>query len=126
MALVNQVQKRVQMPKWDIVKFQILTYCYINRITISESDLDCLTLLSFNQPIELSNFCLDASSKEDWIFKSPQTVRNSINKAEKNKLVIKDLVNKKLIVLNPDLKIQTEGIILLDYKFLGNDTKESK
>jgi hypothetical protein len=126
MALVNQVQKRVQMPKWDIVKFQILTYCYINRITISESDLDCLTLLSFNQPIELSNFCLDASSEEDWIFKSPQTVRNSINKAEKNKLVIKDLVNKKLIVLNPDLKIQTEGIILLDYKFLGNDTKESK
>ena len=126
MALVNQVQKRVQMPKWDIVKFKILTYCYINRITISESDLDCLTLLSFNQPIELSNFCLDASSEEDWIFKSPQTVRNSINKAEKNKLVIKDLVNKKLIVLNPDLKIQTEGIILLDYKFLGNDTKESK
>ena len=70
MALVNQVQKRVRMPKWDIVKFQILTHCYINRIAMSESDLDCLTLLSFNQPIELSNFCLDASSEEDWIFKS--------------------------------------------------------
>lgn len=67
MALVNQVQKRVRMPKWDIVKFQILTHCYINRVTMSDSDLDCLTLLSFNQPIELSNFCLDASSEEDWI-----------------------------------------------------------
>jgi len=126
MALVNQVQKKVRMPKWDIVKFQILTHCYIKRITMSDSDLDCLTLLSFNQPIELSNFCLDASSEEDWIFKSPQTVRNSINKAEKIGLVVKDTSTKKLVMLNPDLKIQTEGIILLDYKFLGNETEESK
>jgi hypothetical protein len=126
MALVNQVQKRVRMPKWDIVKFQILTHCYINRVTMSDSDLDCLTLLSFNQPIELSNFCLDASSEEDWIFKSPQTVRNSINKSEKTGLIVKDSTNKKIIMLNPNLKIQTEGTILLDFKFLGNDTKESK
>ena len=126
MALVNQVQKRVKMPKWDVVKFQILTHCYINRITMSESDLNCLTLLSFNEPIELTNFCLDASAEEDWIFKSPQTVRNCINKAEKNNLVIKDTGNKKLIMLNPNLKIQTKGSILLDYKFLGNDTEEGQ
>jgi hypothetical protein len=126
MALVNQVQKKVKMPKWDVVKYQILTHCYINRIAVSESDLNCLTLLSFNEPIELTNFCLDASSEEDWIFKSPQTVRNCINKAEKNKLVVKDSNNKKLIMLNPGLKIQTEGTVLLDYKFLGYDTQESK
>jgi hypothetical protein len=126
MALVNQVQKRVKMPKWEVVKFQILTHCYVNKIAMSESDLNCLTLLSFNQPIELTNFCLDASSEEDWIFKTPQTVRNCINKAEKNGLVIKDTDNKKLIKLNPNLKIQTEGNILLDYKFLGNDTQESQ
>jgi hypothetical protein len=126
MALVNQVQKRVMMSKNDIIKFQILTHCYINRITMSESDLDCLTLLSFNQPIELSNFCLDASSEEDWIFKSPQTVRNSVNKAEKNELVIKDPANKKMIMLSPNIKVQTEGVILLDYKFLSNDTQESE
>jgi hypothetical protein len=126
MALVNQVQKRVKMPKWDIVKFQILTHCYINRIAMSESDLNCLTLLSFNEPIELTHFCYDASSEEDWIFKSPQTVRNCINKAEKNGLVIKDESNKKQILLNPDLKVQTTGTVLLDYKFLGDDTKEIK
>ena len=126
MALVNQVQKRVKMPKWEIVKFQILTHCYINRIAVSESDLNCLTLLSFNQPIELTHFCYDASAEEDWIFKTPQTVRNCINKAEKNGLVLKDKKNKKIIMLNPDLKIQTEGTVLLDYKFLGNDTKETR
>lgn len=126
MALVNQVQKRVRMSKWDVVKFQILTHCYIQRIAMSESDLNCLTLLSFNQPIELTHFCYDASAEDEWIFKSPQTVRNCINKAEKNKLVIKDPDNKKQVMLNPEIKIQTEGTILLDYKFLGNDTEESQ
>lgn len=125
MALVNQVQKRVKMPKWDVVKFQILTHCYINHIAMSESDLNCLTLLSFNQPIELTSFCYDASADDEAIFKSPQTVRNCINKAEKNSLVIKDADNKKVIMINPIIKLQTEGTILLDYKFLGHDTKES-
>jgi hypothetical protein len=126
MALVNQVQKRVKMPKWEIVQFQILTYCFINKISINDSDLNCLTLLSFNQPIALTDFCYDASSEEGWIFKSPQTVRNAINKAEKQNLVIKDINNKKMIALNPNIKIQTEGTILLDYKFLGNDSEESQ
>lgn len=126
MALVNQVEKRVKMPKWDVVKFQILTHCYVNHIAMSESDLNCLTLLSFNQPIELSHFCVDTSTDEDWIFKSPQTVRNSINKSEKNGLVVKDPENKKLIMLNPELKIQTEGTVLLDYKFLAHESQEGK
>jgi hypothetical protein len=119
MALVIQVQKRAVMPKWEIVKFQILSHCYINRIVVSESDLNCLTLLSITGPIELTHFCYDASSDEHMIFKSPQTVRNAVNKAMKNLLVIKDDTDKKMIKLNPSLKVQTEGDILLDYKFLG-------
>jgi hypothetical protein len=124
MAIVNQVQKRVKMPKWSLVKYQILTHCYINKISLSESDLDCLTLLSFNQPVELTDFCYDASSEEGWIFKSPQTVRNSINKSEKNELIIRDESNKKVIMLNPNMKVQTEGTVLLDYKFLANDLQD--
>lgn len=118
MALVNQVQKRVVMSKNDVIKFQILTHCYINRITMSESDLDCLTLLSLLGPIELSHFCYEASD-EHKIFKSEQTVRNCINKCEKNNLVSKDPSNKKVVFIDPALKVQTEGDILLDFKFLG-------
>ena len=50
MALVNRIEKKAMMPKWDLVKFQIITYCYLNRVTVSESELNCLTLLSFNEP----------------------------------------------------------------------------
>jgi hypothetical protein len=125
MAIVNQVQKRVRMPKWDLVKYQILTHCYIHKLSLSESDLNCLTLLSFNQPIELTDFCYDASSEEGWIFKSPQTVRNSINKAEKTGLVIRDAANKKTIMLSPSIKVQTEGVILLDFKFVSIEQQET-
>jgi hypothetical protein len=118
MAIVNQVQKKVIISKKDVIKFQILTHCYINHITVSNSDLECLTLLSLIGPIELTHFCFEASD-ENIIFKSEQTVRNCINKCEKNKLVSKDSTNKKMISINPIMKIQTEGDILLDYKFLG-------
>lgn len=118
MAIVNQVQKKVIMSKKDVVKYQILTHCYINNITMSDSDLECLTLLSEIGPMELSHFCYEASD-EYKIFKSEQTVRNCINKCEKNTLVNKDPENKKIVFINPEMKIQTEGNILLDYKILG-------
>jgi len=125
MAIVNQVQKRAVLSKSDVIKYQILTHCYLNKITVSDADLNCLTFLSLSGPIELTHFCYDASSDEEMIFKSPQRVRNAINKAEKFKLVVKDDSNKKIILINPDLKIQVEGNILLDYKFLGDDSKKS-
>lgn len=118
MALVNQVQKKVIMSKKDVIKYQILTHCYIKSIALSDSDFECLTLLSTIGPIELSNFCFEAS-EEHTIFKSEQTVRNCINKCEKHLLVIKDVKNKKVVMINPDLQIQTDGNILLDYKFFG-------
>lgn len=118
MALVNQVQKKVVMSKKDVIKYQILTHCYINHIMLSDSDLECLTLLSELGPIELTHFCYEASD-EHKIFKSEQTVRNCINKCEKNILVVKDPTNKKIVQINPDMKIQTEGSVLLDYKILG-------
>ena len=121
MALVNQVQKRIRMSKNDIIKYQILTHCYVNRIQVSGSDLECLTLLAILGPIELTSFCYDASEEYD-IFKSSQTVRNCINKFEKKNIVSKDSSNKKVILINENIKIQTEGNILLDYKFLANES----
>jgi len=124
MALVNQVRKNVKLQKWDIVKFQIITHCYIKKILLSNADLECLTLLSFNEPIELSSFCSDASIEDDSIFKSAQSVRNSLNKSEKYKLIVRTGKNKKMIQLNPLLKIQVKGNILLDYKFFANESQE--
>jgi len=124
MAEVNYIQKKGNMSLDNIVKFQILLYCYLNNITISESDLDCLSLLAIEGKSNLTDFCYLVASYE--IFSSAQSVRNSINKCENKNLIIKKGKSKKTVYVNPNLEIQTEGNIFIDIKFLrkNNETKE--
>jgi hypothetical protein len=123
MAIVNQVDKKMKMSKWDIVKYQILTHCYINKISVSEADLNCLTYLAIEGDQELTNFCNKAHTKD--IFSSIQSVRNCLTKAEKKNLIKKEGKNKKKIFINPDIKVYCLGNILLDFKFLSIETQES-
>lgn len=116
MALFNQVVKKVKMDSWDIIKFQIMTYCYLEKVIVSESDLNCLTFLAIQGEQELTNFCNACASNN--IFSSPQTVRNAVTKAEKKGLIDKSLSKtKKKIRIHPDMKVATEGNIMLDFKF---------
>tara|TARA_R100001015_G_C4569021_1_gene127395 strand:+ start:218 stop:589 length:372 start_codon:yes stop_codon:yes gene_type:complete len=123
MAVVNKVDKRVKTSRDLVIKYQILTYCFLNEIQISNSDLNCLAELAKKGRKELTSFCQYISKK--GIFKSSQSCRNALAKAEKKKLIIKDGSNKKTIYLNQDINVQTEGTILLDYKILGIETQES-
>ena len=119
---VYKVEKKVQMSKDEVIRYQILTFCFLNELQVSSSDLFCLTELAKLESSELTSFCNFISEKE--IFKSPQSVRNAITKAEKKNLIVKNGKNKKNIKLNPDKKVQTEGTILLDYKILGVESQE--
>jgi hypothetical protein len=123
MAIVNQVDKRVKMSGWQIVKYQILTHCYLYNIQVSESDLDCLTLLAIEGDQELTSFCNKAHDKQ--IFSSTQSVRNCLTKSEKKGLIKKEGKNKKKIFINPELKVHSTGNILLDFKFLSIASTES-
>lgn len=118
MALVNKVDLKLKVSIDVTIKYQILTYCFFNNILVSNSDIKFLSELAKNKDIELTKFCLNLVSKE--IFKSPQSARNAITKAEKKGLLIKDGNNKKTIALNKDINVQAEGLVLLDYKILGN------
>lgn len=124
MALVNRIEKRVKLGKAGIIKYQLLTYCYLNHIqNVSDSDLNCLTYLALEGNQELTSFCNKAFSKK--IFSSVQSVRNSLTKAERKKLIVKEGKNKKKIFINPAMLIQTTGNIFLDYKFLSVETTQS-
>ena len=116
MSTVVQVDKKVIMSHDDIIRFQFVTHCYIERVSISDADLDCLTLLAKTGAQELQIFCETATQHQ--IFKSVQTVRNALAKGERLGLIVKNGKNKKQIMINPDLKISTQGTILLDFKFL--------
>lgn len=134
MAKFNVVDKKVNMSLEEIIKFQIITYCYIHKITLSESDLSCLTLLALNKKIELSDFCnacCDPANRDKdtdvsyqkAIFKTPQTVRNCVARMKNYNIISRD--GSKIIELNPELSIQQEGNILLNFKMFHLGTKES-
>ncbi len=122
MAIVNQVDKRMRMNTWQIVKYQILTHCYLYNIQVSEADLDCLTYLAIEGEQELTSFCIKAHAKN--IFSSTQSVRNCLTKAEKKNLIVKEGKNKKKININPIMNVHSKGNVLLDYKFLSIETQE--
>ena len=124
MAVVNQVRKTVRMDLWNIVKFQIATHCVLNQFNVSDLDLNCLTFLAIGGEQPLTEFC-DAAT-DNKIFGSSQSVRSAITKAEKKNLVHKNGGYNKLVKINPDLKIQTSGNILLDYKFVRVEANPSE
>jgi len=137
MAKFNVVDKKVNMTLEDIIKFQIITYCYINKFTLSDADLNCLTLLGLNKKAELSEFCNACCDPENRdkiltlpyhkvIFKTPQTVRNCLAKMSNYNIVSKEgLGHNKIITLNPDLQIQVDDNVLLNFKMFHIGTQES-
>src|ERR1035437_3393211 len=98
MAIVNQVQKKIRMNQWDIVKFQLNVHCHINKIIISDLDLNCLTLLAMSGEMILGDFCQKVVDNN--ITASYQSVRNIIAKAENKQLLVKIGKNKKKISLS--------------------------
>jgi hypothetical protein len=123
MAVVNQVRKNVKMDLWSIVKFQLAVHCHLKGLNVSDQDLNCLTFLALTGEKELTEFCNHATKNK--IFGSGQSVRNAVTKAERKKLIVKNGKNRKIIYLNPELKIQITGNILLDYKILHAEPKEN-
>lgn len=120
MAIVNKVEKKVKTTKDNVIKYQIITYCFFNDIQISSSDLDCLAELANNKDIELTKFCDLITEKQ--IFKSSQSARNAVTKASKKFLISKTGKNKKTIRLSDSMEVQKDGTIFLDFKILGNES----
>lgn len=123
MALVNKVDLKLRVELNTSIKYQIVTYCFFNDILISNSDLKFLSELGKAGKIELTKFCTDLVKEN--IFKSSQSARNAITKAEKKGLLSKQGINKKTITLNDAMNVQTDGLVLLDYKVLGSEAQES-
>jgi hypothetical protein len=123
MPKANLVEKKIRMTRRDIIKYQILTHSFVHSISYSEAELNCMTLLGICGEIDLSEFCNYVVDEN--IFKVPQTARNFLTKAERMSLIEKNGTSRKKIKIKDDLKIQTTGNIILNYKIFYVDTQES-
>lgn len=123
MAKVTLVDKRVQLTRSEIIKFQIVLHCYFKNLVVSDADYNCLTLLAALGESDLTEFCNLAAKHS--IFKSTQTVRNCLIKMEKMGLISKRERSKKKISLDPELAVVTKGNVLLNYKILHVEPQEA-
>lgn len=123
MSLVNLIQKKARMSVPEIIRFQLMLHCYLKDLPVSGADLDCFAALATQGEVELTEFCIDVSVS--GIFKSPQSVRNCIARAEKLGIVTKSGKGRKKILINPDLQVQTKGDIVLDLKAFHIDTAQT-
>lgn len=124
MAKTKVVDKVIQQDLFEIVKFQIMLHCHLNNIVLNQSELSCLTLLGCVGEMQLITFCRLAVEKE--LYTTPTAVNNCLARVEKSKLFIKKGGGKKIIFLNPELKIQTKGNILLNLKIVRVEAQETK
>jgi hypothetical protein len=123
MAIVKKVNQKLKVDISKTIKYQILTYCFFNDVQINDSDLELLAELSQNGGLQIAEFCKLVTKK--GIFKSEQSARNAINKIGKKDLLVKEGNNKKLIYINKDMNVQSEGIVLLDIKVLGSEPEKA-
>lgn len=115
----NQVKKVIRMDRWDIVKFQMLLYCHLNNIPITEQGLSCITLLGINGEQELSAFCDEVAAKK--IFRNSQSVRTAVATFEKKGLIstFKVGAGKKRVKISDKILLEATGNILLDLKVVS-------
>lgn len=115
MAIVNRMEQRAYLEKADIVKFQLLTHCFFKSIYLTNHELECLALLAQDQEADLNVFCRYIERKE--LYASAQSARNTLNRLERIGLVSKSGRKNKKVQVSSEIPLQTEGNILLDYKF---------
>jgi hypothetical protein len=106
---------KYHMDSSDIIKYQVLSWCYINgfltgtkerRITFTE--IDCMTLIGIYGTIPMTTLCNELVKYK--VFSNTQSVRNTLSKLITFGLVeVKESAKRepgrKSVSLSPDIKV---------------------
>lgn len=119
------IERKILGSRADIVKYQLITYCFVNKIIISEGDIACIVHLACKGKQSLNEYCQEYY--QELNYQGAQQLRNCIHRIAKaeQKMILKEGKSNIQIYLNPSLNIITSGPIYLNYKLLSNDSKES-
>lgn len=118
--LANKLSKIIEIDRLKNVSYQLITHFFTENINVSNAGITILALLAIGGKQPLKEFCRNIHTK--GIYSSEQSVRNILDDFEDMNLIIKEGKKSKQIGINPNIKLITEGNILLDFKIL---TRES-
>ncbi len=83
-----------------------------------------MALLGECGPIQMTDFWKLAVDKT--LLKHPIGVNNLLRRLQDKNLVIKQKLGKRVVLLNPDLKIESEGNIVINNKIFKLEGKKSE
>ena len=121
---IDVIDKKVSLSQFDIIRFQLTLYCFLNNIKISPAQLNTLAYLGMWGEMNISDFCDQIVEEE--IFGNPQTVRNFILQSVRAGYVVRKGKGKKLIELSESVDLSSEGNILLNLKVYYVESQESE
>lgn len=117
------IQQLVRLDKFNIVKYQLMHYCFVNKIILNDTELNCLSYLG-----ELGNIRLTEFNKlgvEKGILGSAPAINNCINRLEDRGFILKERAGKKLICLHPKIRIESEGNIVINLRLVKLETTKT-
>ena len=136
-ATVKQVPIRQRLSRWNLIRFQVLAWCSLRSIQVTNSDIDTLVLLAILGKTKLTILCEELIKTElstgpkikkckgidkeyKYIFDTKQSARNELGKMIGLGLVKREGKNKSNIKvwLNPEMDIHTEQNLLVNYQLL--------
>ena len=129
---VTKIEKKYRLTHYDLVKYQVITeFVFFKKENLIDTDLELLTLLAVQGPIDLTKFCnltvkhtYPDVNPEEFGVKS-QNVRNKLTKLEKRGLNKKSDTFKKTIEIAMSVPVLSSGNVMLDYKFLALETNKA-
>jgi len=143
-ASVQQVAIKQRISRWGLIRFQILAWCSLRNIQVTNSDLDALALLALMGKTKLTAFCEElvkteastgpkfkknkGTNKEyKYIFDSCQSARNDLRKLAEKNLIKREGRNKSNIQvwINPEMDIHIDSNLLVNLQLLCLDSTES-
>jgi len=120
------VQQNLEMDLHNLIKYQLVNYCFVQDMHLSPNQLETLTYLSEWGEMNMSDFC-EKISDDLEIYKSAQTVRNFILDCIKDKLVVRTGKGSKNIEITSDAELLCEGNIVIKMNIYTNgEAEESK
>lgn len=107
-------ERKKKMPMEDIIRFQVLIHCHLNRIRISPEELNCLTLIGLWGSTDLNQLC--AKMEQLQVYKSSPSARNALDRMKEKGLINKVGKTRKKVSLSDSMNIKNKGNILVDIK----------
>lgn len=119
-----KVSKTIQLSRSEMIRYQILHYCFMKNIRLNNTQISCLTLLGEMGSTPLRTFCQAAADKN--ILANSTAVQNCLYQMDGKSLYLKKKQDRLIVSLDPSLNILTEGSILLELKLITLGTNSSK